>query len=209
MKQKIALVLHKLRVPADALTYLGLGAALASGVLISQWHFFWGAMFLLLSGGLDMLDGAVARLEPNRGRFGGILDSSLDRYGDGFLFGGIIFYYVSFAQTRLAAAAFAALLGAFFISYVRARAECEMQSCRVGFWERGERLVYVALGLLLNNLDTAIWVLAVATNATGLFRLVYARDPKGWDARVLKGRQNSRYGAKLVLYILIVLLVRF
>src|SRR3989338_6313964 len=175
IKNKIASFLHQLGVSADFLTYTGLLCALGSGLLAYQGRFFWAGGALLLSGGLDLLDGAVARQSKAKSPFGGILDSSLDRYGDGFALIGILFYCVAKHYTGYAFLGACALLGSFIISYVRARAECVVKNCRVGFWERGERLVYIALGLLLGNLPLVLWVLGLGTHLTVLHRLAYAR----------------------------------
>ncbi len=88
MKTVIAKWLHRLGVSADALTYLGLLLALLSGWLIFRFELFYAGLALAASGFIDMLDGEVARVSGKKSDFGGILDSSLDRYGDGFVFGG-------------------------------------------------------------------------------------------------------------------------
>jgi CDP-diacylglycerol--glycerol-3-phosphate 3-phosphatidyltransferase len=133
---------------------------------------------LLFSGLLDLLDGAVARVSGAASNpFGGILDSSLDRYGDAFVFIGLIFYLFERAAVGYAALAMSALAGSFLISYVRARSESAGRPCRVGYWERGERLVYLSLGLVLANLAAVLWVLGTLTHLTVLYRLNCARDP--------------------------------
>lgn|SRR3989338_4999196 len=176
VKNKIASLLHQLGVSADSLTYAGLLCALGSGVLAYKGHFFWAGGVLLLAGSLDLLDGAVARQSRAVSPFGGILDSSLDRYGDAFALCGILFYCSENAYHGYAALAVSALLGSFLISYVRARAECVVKKCKVGFWERGERLVCIALGLLFNNVPLVLWVLGAGTHLTVLHRLLSARN---------------------------------
>ncbi len=122
------------------------------------------------------MDGAVARVSGTAGGFGGILDSSLDRYGDGVVLSGILFYCAMNQKWLYAILAVSALLGSFEISYVRARSECALPQCRVGFWERGERIVYLALGLLFNNLALVLWVLGIATHWTVFQRLYHSRQ---------------------------------
>ena len=172
---KIARLLVRLGVSANFLTIAGLFLALGSGWLIFQGSFFLAGCVLLLSGFFDMLDGAVARNSGVQSKFGGILDSSLDRYGDGFAFGGILLFYANLYRPQYMALAISALLGSFLISYARARAECEMDDCRVGFWERGERLVFIALALFFHNLEAALWILGIGTHWTVLQRLFFAR----------------------------------
>lgn len=173
-KTKIAAFLYEAGVSANAVTVLGLAFAALSGFLIYKGHFLGGALALLVSGGLDLLDGAVARMSANRKPFGGILDSSLDRYGDGLVLAGLLFYCASIGSFFYAGLAMSALLGSFAISYVRARAECEIESCRVGFWERGERTGLIVVALLADNPALVLWILGVATHFTALFRLYHA-----------------------------------
>ena len=221
IKSRIASVLYESGLSANAATALGLLFAGLSGLLIYQGYFFWASVALFISGGLDLLDGAIARVSKKASAFGGILDSSLDRYGDGFVLGGALFFCAARGKFLYAGLALSAMLGSFLISYVRARAECAIEKCKVGFWERGERTVYLALGLLFNNLAVPLWVLGVATHLTAGFRLTYAsrpQDPRwgapsaSWGIRNLllhtAGRQSSIYYAKAVILFLAVAFLR-
>ena len=136
-KEKLASLLYSMGLSANTTSVLGLFFAALSGLLIYKGYFFWASGFLFLSGGLDLLDGAIARISKTTKPFGGILDSTLDRYGDGFVYAGLIFFCVSYGAYLYAALAVSAMLGSFAISYVRARSECVIKKCKVGFWERG------------------------------------------------------------------------
>lgn len=221
IKRNIASALYEIGLSANAATALGLLFAGLSGLLIYQGYFFWASAALLISGGLDLLDGAIARVSKKASAFGGILDSSLDRYGDGFVLGGALFFCAAHGKTLYAGLAMSAMLGSFLISYVRARAECAIEKCKVGFWERGERTVFLALGLLFNNLAVVLWVLGVATHLTAAFRLAYASRPQDprwsapsspWGIRNLilhtGGRQSPVYYAKVALLFLAVAFLR-
>ncbi len=174
MKNTIAKLLHGLGISADFLTLSGLVLAGVSGYCISTGNLFWAGALLLSSGLLDMLDGAVARVSGRQSAFGGILDSSLDRYGDGFIFGGMILYFISLQRIDLVIWTLSAWVAAFSISYVRARVECEVDSCRVGFWERGERIGFIVIALFIPNLSTAAIILGVALHWTVFQRLALA-----------------------------------
>lgn len=221
LKTKAAGFLVRIGLTADAATFLGLFFAALSGILIYKGYFLWAAVSLTVSGVLDLMDGAIARMTGTKSVYGGILDSSLDRYGDGFVLGGILFYCVSLGGWTYSVLALSAILGSFSISYVRARAECEIDSCKVGFWERGERIVYIILGLLFDNLGVVLWVLGVATHLTALFRLTYAANPgtfslyrSGKDTPMsnilfhTSGRQSPYYLIKAGLLFLAVAFVR-
>lgn len=175
MKEVVARSLHRMGVSADTLTIIGLLLAAAAGWMIFRSQLFLAGILLAVSGIFDMLDGAVARASGKSSRFGGILDSSLDRYGDGFVFGGIFFYAWVHARPDMALLALLSWIGAFSISYVRARAECEIGSCRVGFWERGERIGFLAAGLLAGNLAFVVYVLGLGTHWTVFQRMRLAQ----------------------------------
>jgi phosphatidylglycerophosphate synthase len=130
-------------------------------------------VFIIFAGACDILDGAVARLANQRTTFGAVLDSTLDRYSDTALYMGIVFYFLG--NSTYVVLSILALAGSLATSYVRARAENLVQECRAGFWERGERMAYVLIGLVFNHLAIVVIVLAIFTNITVLQRLFYAR----------------------------------
>lgn len=162
---------HRLGLTADFLTYSGLALAGVSAVYLWNGRFFEAGLLLLLSGLTDLLDGSVARAAGKAKPFGGILDSSLDRYGDGLVLAAAAVVCVRIGREDLALWASSALIGSFAVSYVRARAECVIQGCRIGFWERGERLAFLALGLMLGNLALVLPVLGIGVHWTVFQRL--------------------------------------
>ena len=85
---------YRLGFSANTLTFLGLFLAAVSGALVWRGRFTEAATALLLSGFLDMMDGSVARLSDSKTSFGGVLDSTLDRYGESFVFAGVLFYCI-------------------------------------------------------------------------------------------------------------------
>jgi phosphatidylglycerophosphate synthase len=223
IKTKVATILADMGVSANFVTYLGLATALVAGAYIFTGQFFIAGHLILLSGVLDILDGAIARLNKDLHYFGGILDSSLDRYGDGFLLGGVILYFALDDNVLYSLLGLSALLAGFNVSYVRARAECEIESCRVGFWERGERVVYLALALILilDNLSGGLWVLATVPHLTAIYRLCYAYNPgiaasahlpaKKFSIKrfFLDTRRGTRlYPVKVVFWVLLLILWR-
>ena len=221
IKNSIASVFLRAGIGANFLTVLGLLFAFFSGFLIYQGTFYWAGAMLLLSGFLDLMDGAVARLSKTADSFGGILDSSLDRYGDGFVFAGLFLFCARHNRLGYALLVISAWIGSFLISYVRARAECVIPKCRVGFWERGERIVFVALGLLLNNIALVLWILGIATHGTAFLRLTYSKkeveEPGYWERHQTpildfffqrKGRSHAAYFLKIIALFLAVLLIR-
>ena len=70
---------------------------------------------------------------------------------------------------------FLVLVGSFLVSYIRARSEGQGLECKVGWFTRAERIIVIALGLLLNQVGIAMWILLVFIYVTVLQRLLYIR----------------------------------
>jgi CDP-diacylglycerol--glycerol-3-phosphate 3-phosphatidyltransferase len=169
----VARVLLGARLRPNQLTVFGLCCSGFATVAFATDRPRLGGVLLGLAGALDVLDGALARASGQVSPFGAFLDSVLDRYSDILVLGGIIFLFVSQGRRWDVLAALAALVGTVMVSYTRARAESVGVDCRVGFMERGERLVVLIAGGLLDLLAPAIWVVAVGANVTAIHRIAH------------------------------------
>ncbi|TFG94472.1 MAG: CDP-alcohol phosphatidyltransferase family protein, partial [Myxococcales bacterium] len=142
---------------ASVVVLFGSGAAFGAG------YPRWGAVWLLLSGIFDVLDGAVARRGGTASAFGAFFDSTLDRLGEAALFSGIAIYFVTTAGQRWPilglGVSLLALSGSFLVSYTRARAEGLGLDCRVGIAQRPERIVGLGLPTLLFGAGPHGWLL--------------------------------------------------
>lgn len=164
------------KVTPNQLTLGGLGLNLLAGWVYSVGLFFLGGTLLLFAGLGDLLDGPLARLTGKTSRFGAFLDSTVDRYSDFFIFGGVAFHFAVEESWGWCLASLGILLGAFITSYVKARAENLMPSCSVGFFERAERVLILALGSLVPPLlPWTLGVLLVGTHATAFQRIFFVR----------------------------------
>lgn len=131
-----------------------------------------GGGFLLVASAFDMLDGAVARATEKITPFGGFLDSTLDRYSETVVYLGLLVYLLGTDNDELGAIlVFTAATGALLISYARARAEAAGYKASVGLAARTERVVLLALLLLIGQPLWALWILAVATHLTAATRI--------------------------------------
>lgn len=138
-------VAKKIRINPNILTILGLIISLISAYMFATGNLLMGGLLIALSGFVDMLDGAVARNNFQTTKFGGLLDSTADRFADAFILIGIIYGgYVNWIYGILA------LHASLTVSYVRARAESEGIECNVGIAERAERLVIIMIGAFLS-----------------------------------------------------------
>jgi CDP-diacylglycerol---glycerol-3-phosphate 3-phosphatidyltransferase len=119
----------------------------------------------------DMLDGQLARIKGSSGKYGAFLDSTMDRFGDAAIFGGIIIWFMR-TNHVLAVVALFCLVGGLCVSYVKARAEGLGLNANVGLIERPERVLIalVAIGLsglgLPYILAVGMWGLAAGTLIT-------------------------------------------
>jgi CDP-diacylglycerol--glycerol-3-phosphate 3-phosphatidyltransferase len=157
----------------NVLTFFGMVVNFWAAVDFSIGLFAWGASLIFLAGFLDMLDGQVARRGKRVTAFGGFLDSTLDRYSDMALYMGLLVFYARHGRTSYVVLAAAATAGSVMVSYARARAECLIPTCKVGFMERPERVVLLILGGVLDRMAPALWVIAVVSTITVIHRIVY------------------------------------
>jgi CDP-diacylglycerol--glycerol-3-phosphate 3-phosphatidyltransferase len=173
LREVLARGLVRIGASPNVLTLVGLVCNIGAGVLFAVGEFRWAVGAIVLASAFDMLDGSVARLSGKAGKFGAFFDSSIDRYNDAVVFAGVIVYYLNAGDRLAVLLGLSALIGSQVISYTRARAECFIDSCKVGFFERGERLVTLMLGAFFYNMRTALWILAVLTHLTVLVRIQY------------------------------------
>ncbi len=112
---------------------------------------------MLLSGLLDALDGALARLTGKVTRFGAFLDSTTDRLSD-------TFYILSYLSLGINSLLIGFLLSfSLLISYTRSRAESlgiKMEG--VGIIERAERVLWLAGTALLYYIGISAVTISLA-----------------------------------------------
>lgn len=168
----IGQALHRLGVHPDTITIIGCGLVLLACMPVALGDTRLGGVLLLLALPCDVLDGAVARAMQRKGKFGAVLDSSLDRYADGFIFVALSYTFAVQGRFGWFLAAQAALLGTFMVSYLRARADGVGVTAKIGLLSRMERSVIIIPMLLFPALlEPGVVILAVGTNITSLQRL--------------------------------------
>jgi phosphatidylglycerophosphate synthase len=160
----------------DVITVLGLLLAAIASVPIARGDYALGGVILLLGLPLDALDGAVARAMKRTDQFGGVLDSTLDRYAEGMIFAALGYGFATRNELAYFLLAMAALNGSFVVSYVRARAGEAGLSVKVGWFSRMERVAVLLVVLLFPVLlIPGLLLLAVGTNISAVQRLWYVR----------------------------------
>jgi len=166
-------ILGKSGIKPDALTFTGLAINIGAAYVIATGHFPLGGILILVAGLFDLLDGALARFAKKTTKFGAILDSAVDRISEAAIFCGLLVWYMPGRSEILLI--FAVLIGSFLVSYIRARAEGLGLECKGGLFTRAERVIVLAVGLLVNQVIIALWILVVFVYITVVQRLVYLR----------------------------------
>ena len=172
--------LARLGIQPNWVTAAGLALVAAGALSLARGELLAGGLILLISLPLDALDGAVARATGRTGAFGMVLDSTMDRYADGLIFGALGYYFAGQGRLDMLALALAALVGSYLVSYVRARADDAKVgvATTVGLFTRLERVIVILImtigsGLLAMPLplEIGLLILALGTNITALQRL--------------------------------------
>lgn len=170
----------RVKVSPNVLTFLGFLAGLDAGILFLLGRPVWAGAAIVLCGALDVLDGQVAARTGRRTKYGALLDSTLDRYAEFFMYFGLAYL---FRGGWLLWVPLWAFLGSVMVSYTRARAEGLGFECREGFMQRAERLVLMALaalagpplGAFKEAMTAVLLLIALMSNVTAVQRLLLVR----------------------------------
>ena len=175
-------ILSKSGITPNALSLINLALNIVAACVIATGHFLLAGVLVLVSGLFDLLDGALARFTKQSAKFGAILDSTVDRVSEAVILCGLLIWYIrqeaSLQEVGLEIVLvliFAVLVGSFLVSYIRARAEGLGLQCQVGLFTRAERVIVLAIGLLVNRIFIALCILVVFVSITVIQRLVYLR----------------------------------
>ncbi|MFH1647483.1 MAG: CDP-alcohol phosphatidyltransferase family protein [Chloroflexota bacterium] len=176
--QPIVSLLARTPLTPNSITWIGFLLTVGAAALVVTGHLVAAGIVVLAAGLFDMLDGALARTTGRVTRFGGILDSTLDRLSEAVLLLGLLYVFARESQAAAALLAGVTILGSLLVSYIRARVEVLGIDCKVGLFTRPERVIVLALGLLLSHFGDAL-VIALAVIAFFSYytvgqRLVYA-----------------------------------
>ena len=177
LTQPVTRLLSRTAITPSAITWFGFLLSLGAAALIITEHLLAAGLVVLIAGFLDMLDGALARYTNRVTRFGAILDSTLDRLSEAAVLLGILVLY---AKAQLIAPILlvgVALISSLLVSYIRARAEAVSLECQAGLFTRPERVIALALGLLLSHfaysLVIALGIIVVFSFITIVQRLLF------------------------------------
>ncbi len=176
----IVAVINRTGLTPNMLTFIGLLLNAGVAVVLARGGIALGGWLLLLATSFDALDGSLARLTGRQSSFGAFFDSTLDRYSEAVVYGGLLFYYMDQGARTEMLLVYAAIIGSIMVSYSRARAEGLGLECKVGLATRLERVMLIAVGLILQRVTLALWLVMIFANFTALQRIVHVwqnRDP--------------------------------
>lgn len=148
----------------NIITWIGFIITLGAGALVVTDYRLAAGIVVLVAGLFDMLDGALARATNKTTRFGAVLDSTLDRVSEAVLLVSLLAVFARDGLVTESILSGVVLVGSFLTSYIRARVEGMGVECKAGFFTRPERVVILALGLMLSQFNYAMLIiLAVLT----------------------------------------------
>ena len=185
----VARALARVGVSPNAITLSGLAVAGVSAYLLGQGQLAAGGAVLIVSGALDLFDGAVARVSGRATAFGALLDSVTDRVSEAAVLFGLLIFFLGdsshfnsvFSSTLGAVLVYVALAGSVLVSYVRARAEGLGAGTKVGIMTRPERVATLGIGTIVGGLwwlpavSLALALIGVLTILTSFHRVLDAR----------------------------------
>jgi CDP-diacylglycerol--glycerol-3-phosphate 3-phosphatidyltransferase len=181
-------------VTPNAVSLVGFLGNVAAAVLVASGWLVAGGLVLLVASALDFLDGGLARATGRSTKFGGVLDSTLDRLSEAVLLFGVQWYAIERGLAQEALLAFVAVVGSLMVSYVRARVEAAGGQMTDGIFTRPERVVVMVAALVTGYLRVGLWVLAVVSVFTAAQRLYLAQAAVS-DAPPAGGPRSPRAGS--------------
>ncbi len=180
LTQPAVRILARTSITPNAITWFGFLLAVGAVAFIVTGHLFAAGLMVLLAGFFDILDGALARHKSQTSHFGAVLDSTLDRLSEAVLLLSILWLYAGEQLIIPMLLVGVALVGSLLVSYVKARAEALGLECQVGLFTRAERVIVLALGLLLSQFAYAL-IIALAIIAVFSFITVGQRLLHVWQ----------------------------
>ena len=163
----------------NSVTAIGAVGVVATALLAyPSGHLFGGTVAICLLALSDLFDGTMARLsEKGASRWGGFLDSTIDRITDSAIALGLLIYLAR-EKDPLSYVLLVSIVAGFLVSYIRAKAESMQIECKGGFAERTERLIILLAAIGFTGLGVAyvltigIWFLAAASVYTVFERMI-------------------------------------
>jgi len=191
---RISKLLLKTGITPNQISVLSFVIGLAGASFFFTGEYFYlilGAMLVHIHSIVDGCDGEVARLKLRQTKYGGWLDSVLDRYADAAIILGLAYGYWSITgDMTIWIIGFFALIGTFLNSYTSDKYDSifkngdmtKRSKFRMG---RDVRLLLIVIGALTNQVLIMLIILAVIANFEALRRLVVFRNKLDDDTQTI------------------------
>lgn len=186
--RSVAKLLHQVsrgQASADHITLLSLAGHLPVAMFIALGMWIWAAVFLLLFGLLDVLDGELARFQKKASPRGMLLDATTDRIKEILIYTGAAFWISTSPYAAWTFLAVAACGSSLLVSYVKAKGESAVavgpasmnhhklnRMFSFGLAAYEIRMLVLLLGLLSGQLLLAIGLVAALASYTSVERLI-------------------------------------
>ena len=176
-----AKLFRALKFTPNGITILGFLITVLSAYLVGSGWLLAGGIVFLFAGGLDLMDGGLARLTGKASPFGALLDSVFDRLSEASLFVGIAVYALrdDISDDRKILFITVLLLALIFsqgVSYLRARGEGLGVFTKAGLMTRPERVLLLGIGLIIGQIEWVLIAIAVVSCFTLFQRMFTIRD---------------------------------
>lgn len=182
----LGIVFAKVGISPNMWTLLALAPALLGFLALASGNLLAGLLLFIVSGLIDAIDGAVARVTKSVSSLGAFLDGVIDRYVEMALYLGLSFYlwnthFIVASQVWIILLVFGALMPTFVRAYADHKGvvtDPEKQRKMGGLIERFERLMLIYAGMFLGLSNTYFLVMTVALVAVlanfTAFQRIYA-----------------------------------
>jgi CDP-diacylglycerol--glycerol-3-phosphate 3-phosphatidyltransferase len=181
--EPLARLINRTGISPNLLTVIGFALTAGVAYVLATGHLQIGGVLLAVAGTFDALDGTLARLAGKRSRFGAFLDSTMDRLSEAVIYLGLLVHYTQHGGQQESFLIYATIVGSLMVSYARARAEGIGIECKKGILTRFERVAVLVIGLILNQMLIALWILAIFSNFTALQRIYHVWLDTGGEKR--------------------------
>jgi len=166
----------------NAVTFTGAIGLVASALYFyPRQDFFIGTLFIVFFALSDLFDGAMARIsETGASRWGGFLDSTIDRITDSAILLGLTIALIETNDSLLPVALGALIMGT-LVPYIRAKAESLGIECSGGIAERTERLIIALTAIGFEGLGIpfvlaiGVWLLFILAAITSIQRILIVK----------------------------------
>jgi phosphatidylglycerophosphate synthase len=193
----IAVILIRFKLTPNMVTVFGAVLATFTPFLMMNGEYVLFGVVVFFVGLMDGVDGAIARITKKVTKWGGFLDSLLDRYGDSIIFISYLFNSVSAPLGSMAILSIQvriwvciAIAGSLMVSYTRAKSEATgVKESDVGIAARSARLLILSITGILSMFNEYIMIYgliitAILANVTAVQRIVHSY-------RILKKRERG------------------